>query len=178
MRNLNLVAAVAVIGFSSAAAPADQFKPSKAQQVKLGMQAADQIRKKEKVLPDSDPRVRLVRRIGERLVAASDMKDQPWKFSFDVIESKQVNAFALPGGPTFVYTGLLDKLESEDELAGVMGHELTHVFKEHWAKQYAETQKRQLGLGILLTVIHANSGIQNLGSVVDVLASTKYSRSE
>lgn len=178
MRTLSIFAAVAVIGLSATAAPADQFKPSKSQQVKLGLQAADEIRKKQHVLPDYDPRVRLVRRIGERLVSVSDVKGEPWKFSFDVIDSKEVNAFALPGGPTFVYTGLLDKLESEDELAGVMGHELTHVIKEHWAKQYAATQKRELFLGILLTVSHANSGFQNLGSLVDVIEGTKYSRSE
>jgi predicted Zn-dependent protease len=59
-----------------------------------------------------------------------------------------------------------------------MGHEMTHVFKEHWAKQYADTQKRELGLGILLTILHANSAFQNLGSVVDVIEATKYSRSE
>ena len=168
-------AALCVVGTE---ARADSFKPSKSQQVKLGTQAATQIRKQQRVLPDSDPRVKLVRKIGQKLMGTVDMGKDPWKFSFDVIESKEINAFALPGGPTFVYTGLLDKLETEDELAGVMGHEMTHVLKEHWAQQYAATQKRELGIGILLGVLHANSAFQNLGSVLDLVEGTKYSRKE
>jgi beta-barrel assembly-enhancing protease len=178
MRTLTALVATAAIALSAAPARADQFKPSRDQQVKLGTQAAAEIRKKEKVLPEYDPRVRLVRRIGNKILGTIDLKDQPWKFSFDVIESKQVNAFALPGGPTFVYTGLLDKLESEDELAGVMAHELTHTVKEHWAKQYASNQKRQLGIGILLGVLRANSAWQNVGGLVNALEATKFSRSE
>jgi len=178
MKYMTALVAAGAIAFSAVPAHAGQFKPSKNDQVKLGMQAAEQIRQKSHVLPESDPRVRLVRKIGYKLLNTVDMKNLPWKFSFDVIESKEVNAFALPGGPTFIYTGLLDKLESEDELAGVMGHEMTHVFKEHWAKQYEATQKRELGLGILLGVLHANSAFQNLGSLVDVVEQTKYSRSE
>lgn len=178
MRNVTLLVAAAALGLAACQASADQFMPSKSEQVKLGMQAADQIRKQQHVLPDTDPRVRLVRKIGEKLLGTVDMKGLPWKFSFDVIESKEVNAFALPGGPTFVYTGLMDKLESEDELAGVMGHEMTHVLREHWARQYASTQKRELGIGILLTVLHANGAMQDLGNVLDVVEQTKYSRSE
>lgn len=175
-----LTAFVAAIAVAATATPvhADAFKPSKAKQVELGLQAADQIRKKQHVLPDYDQRVRLVRKIGNKLLRTVDMRNQPWKFTFDVIDSKEVNAFALPGGPTFVYTGLLDKLETEDELAGVMGHEMTHVLKEHWAQQYASTQKRELGIGLLLGVLHANNAFQNLGSLVDVLEATRYSRSE
>ena len=172
-----LVLAISVFA-SASPAGADAFKPSKAKQVELGMQAAEQIRKQSHVLPDYDPRVKLVRRIGNKLLRTMDMHDLPWKFSFDVLDSKEVNAFALPGGPTFIYTGLLDKLETEDELAGVMGHEMTHVFREHWAQQYAATQKRELGIGLVLGILHANSAFQNLGDLVDVMEQTKYSRSE
>src|SRR5579885_198028 len=178
MRRFSPLLAAFVLVTPAALAHGDAFKPSKAEQVKLGMQAADQIRRQQHVLPDSDPRVKLVRRIGQRLLATVNTGKDPWKFSFDVIQSKDVNAFALPGGPTFIYTGLLDKLETEDELAGVMGHEMTHVLKEHWAQQYASTQKRELGIGILLSVFHANSAFQNLGNIVDVVEATKYSRSE
>ncbi len=178
MRALSVLLAIAAMGISAAPAHADAFKPSKSQQVKLGLQAAEQLRKQGHVLPDSDPRVKLVRRIGQKLLSTVNYGKDPWKFSFDVVDSKQVNAFALPGGPTFIYTGLLDKLETEDELAGVMGHEMTHVLKEHWAQQYATTQKRELGIGILLTVIHANNALQNIGSALDLIEATKYSRKE
>jgi len=163
---------------SAAPAHADAFKPSKAQQVKLGAQAAAHLHRQGHVLPDSDPRVKLVRRVGERLLSTVNLGKDPWKFSFDVVDSKQVNAFALPGGPTFIYTGLLDKLETEDELAGVMGHEMTHVLKEHWAQQYASTQRRELLIGLVLTVTHANNALQNIGSALDLIEQTKYSRGE
>ncbi len=162
-----LSVAIAIFGLS-AIGRGDMFKPSPAQQVELGKRAADDLRKKEKVLPSTDPRVRLVRRIGQKLIKTFK-DDKPWQFSFDVIESKQVNAFALPGGPTFIYTGLLDKLKTEDELAGVMGHELTHVRREHWAYAYRDSQQHQLGLTVLLMVLRANSNVANIASISDDL---------
>src|SRR5437764_5414128 len=130
-------------------AQADMFKPSKAQQVQLGKRAADELRRKERVLPSSDPRVQTLRRVGSRLLSTVRTSD-PWEFRFDVIDSKQVNAFALPGGPTFFYTGLLDKMKTEDELAGVLGLEMTHVLEEHWAYAYADSHKRNLLLNFAL----------------------------
>lgn len=161
---------------SPVALGADMFKPSPKQQVELGKRAAEELRKNEKVLPESDPRVRLVRRIGKKLLATFH-DDKPWQFSFDVIQSKEVNAFALPGGPTFIYTGLLDHLKTEDELAGVMGHELTHVRKEHWAYAYRDSQQRQLGLTALLMIFRANNSVANLASIGnDVIFNLPFSR--
>lgn len=173
---LPLVAALAV----GVGAPAQaQFgKPSQADQVKLGHQAADEVRKKEKVLPTYDDRVRAVRRIGQSLVSVMDAKSRkPWDFTFDVIQSNTINAFALPGGPTFVYTGLLDKLTTEDQIAGVMAHELTHVRREHWAYQYRDQQQKGLLLNLGLLVFGANrttAGLANIG--LDVLVNLPYSR--
>jgi len=147
----------------------DTFKPSPDEQVKLGLRAAADLRKKEKVLPDDNPKVRLVRRIGNKLLSTFH-DDKPWKFSFDVIESKEVNAFSLPGGPTFIYTGLLDKLKTEDELAGIMGHELTHVRKEHWAYAYRDQQQHQIGLTIILILAHANNTVANAANITDEAA--------
>jgi len=160
--------ALAVVLLAGSAS-ADMFKPSKEQQVSLGIRAADELRHKEKVLPSTDPRVRLVRRVGSRLLSTLDDRGEPWVYSFDVIESKQINAFALPGGPTFVFTGLLDRLKTEDELAGILGHELTHVRRQHWAYAYADSQKRQLGLALLLTLGNASSTVGNLASISNQL---------
>lgn len=157
-----------------------QFKPSMQQQIELGQKAADQIRKEEKVLPASDPRVIEVRRIGDRLVEllpSKDGKRKPFRYSFDVIESRELNAFALPGGPIFIYTGLLDNLATEDMLAAILGHEMIHVQNEHWASAYADNQKRRLGLALLLGLIRANDTVFNLASVSDqLLFQLPYSR--
>jgi beta-barrel assembly-enhancing protease len=137
-KSLSAIFALALVSVSHG-----QFaKPSVTQQIKLGKQAAQDLRKHEKVLPESDLRVQTLRRVARRILSSSVDPKVPWEFSFDVIDSKEVNAFALPGGPTFFYTGLMDRLKTEDELAGVLGHELTHVLKEHWAHAYRDQQNR------------------------------------
>jgi beta-barrel assembly-enhancing protease len=154
----------------------DPFKPSPNQQAQLGQRAAADLKKKEKVLPETDPRVVMVRKVGNHLLSTFK-DDKPWKFSFDVIASKEVNAFALPGGPTFVYTGLLEKLKTQDELAGVLGHELTHVRREHWAYGYRDEQKRSLGLAALLIFTHANRSTADIASIGnDVIFNLPFSR--
>lgn len=152
---------------------ADPFRPSKKQQVQLGQRAADTIRREEKVLPDKDIRVVTLRRVAAKLMAAMPAKEmKEWQFSFDVVESKEVNAYALPGGPIFFYTGLLEKLKSEDELAGVLGHEMIHVTKQHWASAYADNTKRKLGLGVLLMLVDANQIAADLANLADDLVLT------
>lgn len=155
----------------------DMFTPSATDQVKLGQRAASQIRQQQKVLPASDPRVRLLRRVANRILASVNDPKKPWEYSFDVIESKELNAFALPGGPTFFYSGLIDKMKTEDELAGVLGHELTHVRKEHWAHMYGEQQKRDLGITLVLVFTKANRALSDLASIGnDVFFNLRYSR--
>src|SRR4051812_40966506 len=96
------LAFAAVLALSLAvSAPAQFGKPSKQQQVQLGLRAANELRSKEKVLPSYDDRVKTLRRVANRLLGTVDDQGQPWQYSFDVIQSKDVNAFALPGGPTF-----------------------------------------------------------------------------
>jgi predicted Zn-dependent protease len=172
------ILAVSMALLGSAPRLCAQFgKPNQNEQLNLGKRAAKQIRGSEKLLPSTDPRVVTVRKVASNLLRTFDDRDRPWEFSFDVIEGKEVNAFALPGGPMFVYTGLLDKIKTEDELAGVLGHELTHVRREHWAYQYRDQQQRNLGLTALLTILRANSDIQNLaGLSSEVLMDLPYSR--
>lgn len=163
---------------ANAAIAADIFKPGKADQVKLGQRAAAEVRQKERVLPASDERVRTLRRVASRLLAQMDDGKDPWQYSFDVIDNKSVNAFALPGGPTFFFTGLLDRLSTEDQLAGVLAHELTHVRREHWAYAYRDQQQRALGLNLLLIFTRANNTVGGLASIAnDLLFNLPFSRS-
>lgn len=181
MRASPLLALVIALPVSAHA----QFKPSRGKQVELGNQAAADIRKKEKVLPDTDVRVKTLRRVGLRILAAmyppESMKDpkkkEPWNFTFDVVVSDQINAFALPGGPTFFYTGLLEKMNSEDELAAVIGHELTHVRKEHWANAYNDSMKREGLLTLVAVFGRVNKDAMNvLGAVNDFGFELPFSR--
>ncbi len=102
----------------------------------------------------------------------------PWQWSFDVIDSHEINAFSLPGGSTFFYTGLLDKLKSEDELAAVLGHEMTHVRREHWAKAYGDEQLRSIGFSLLLGALKASDAIYDATSLFNSMYSLKFSRGD
>ncbi|HLO99517.1 MAG TPA: M48 family metalloprotease [Fimbriimonas sp.] len=153
----------------AAGANAQMFKPSKNDQLKAGQEYAAKLRKEEKVLPNNDPRVILIRDIGRRLLATRTPREisrEPWQFTFDVIDSKEVNAFALPGGPVFFYTGLINKVTTVDELAGIMGHELIHVRREHWASAVNAQQERSAGIMILGSIFGASRQTVDIAQIV------------
>lgn len=123
------------------------------QQEKLGLQAAREVYKQMPVLPDSSPLTKYVQNIGERL-ARTIPPQHSWPFQFHVIEQKEINAFALPGGPMFVNVGTIRAADSEAELAGVMAHEMAHVYMQHSAKQ----QQKSSVLGGLAGIAGAIAG--------------------
>jgi predicted Zn-dependent protease len=157
----------------------DNFKPGKDEQLSLGKAVALNLRTHLNVLPSTDPRVRELRDVGSRLLSAADFKGDPWEFSFDVIDDpKEVNAFSLPGGPVFFFTGLLNHIKTEDELAGILGHEMTHVLRQHWAYAYADSQKRNLILDLGLILFHAGQAVSDLGSLGNEIVDLKFSRKD
>jgi len=122
----------------------NSFRPS--QDVQLGRQAAAQVRRQLPLLNDG-PTDALVEQIGRRLVAAvpARMAQPAFRYSFDVVNLREINAFALPGGPMFLNRGMLQAAHTDDEVAGVMAHELSHVILRHGTLQAAKAQKFQLG---------------------------------
>ncbi len=175
VRALLAAAALAVCLPASA-----QFKPSMGEQLKIGKEAADKVRKDNRMIPANDPRSQAVARIGKALVNQIPQKERDAKkfeYTFEVIDGDQVNAFMLPGGPSFIYTGLLEKVKTEDELAGIIGHEITHARNEHFANQYNDSMKRRVGLLVLLGITGANSTIINVADLANqVLGDLTYSR--
>jgi hypothetical protein len=112
---------------------------SREKQVQLGLQAAAQVYQQMPVLPDSSPETQYIQALGKRLVAVIP-KDRTWPYQFHVLAQKEVNAFALPGGPMFVNVGTITTVDNEAELAGVMAHEMGHVYMQHSAKQLHKTE--------------------------------------
>jgi beta-barrel assembly-enhancing protease len=112
---------------------------SREKQIQLGLQAAAQVYQQMPVLPDSSPETQYIQSLGKRLVAVIP-KDRTWPYQFHVIAQKEVNAFALPGGPMFVNVGTITTVDNEAELAGVMAHEMGHVYMQHSAKQLRKTE--------------------------------------
>ncbi|MCA0375755.1 MAG: M48 family metalloprotease [Gemmatimonadetes bacterium] len=116
---------------------------SEAQEIQMGKQAAQGDLQRLGELP-SQPLRDLVRTMGLRMAAQSERPQLPWEFH--VLDDAAVNAFAYPGGFIFVTRGLLTHLNSEAELAEVVGHEIGHVTAKHSVVQMSQAQAAQIGL--------------------------------
>ena len=106
-------------------------------------------------MPASDPSSRYINSLGQKLAAAAPGYKFP--YTFKVVEEKSINAFAMPGGPIYFHTGLIEQA-SEGELAGVMGHEIAHVVMRHSTRQASRQMKAQLPLAILGGVLGSTVG--------------------
>ena len=134
------------LGLQAAVAAQRELKPgfnlfSKQQDVQLGQEAAQQIERQVRLVrtPELND---YVSRIGRRL-AAQPQADQ-YPYTFKVVQDKNINAFALPGGPTYVNTGLISAADNEAQLAGVMAHEIAHVALRHGTNQASKANLIQL----------------------------------
>ena len=103
--------------------------------------------------PDGHPQVRRLRAIAARMIPFADRfnpRARQWKWEVNLIGSKQVNAFCMPGGKIAIYTGILDTLKlTDDEVAIVMGHEIAHALREHARARLAKSQITNLGANLL-----------------------------
>ena len=105
---------------------------SPSQEMQMGLQAERQILSTQPI--SHDPRLNaMVRNVGSRIARAANQPNYQWEFH--VIKSPQVNAFCLPGGKIFVYTGLFRVVNNENELAIVLGHEVAHAIARHGAER-------------------------------------------
>ena len=104
----------------------------KQQDIQLGREYAQQVERQMSVVPNKELND-YVTRVGMRLVRQGGLEDYPYYFK--VVQDDSINAFALPGGPTYVHTGLLKAAENEAQLAGVLAHELSHVVLRHGTHQ-------------------------------------------
>ena len=156
-----IVAAIALFGYfgSSVFNPITEEKQhggsiTPEQEVALGLQAAPEMAQQFGG-EDPDPQLQaLVDKVGERLVARSAAAQTPYQYDFHVLnDAETINAFALPGGQVFITEGLLKRLKTEGQLAGVLGHEIGHVVARHGAEHIAKQQLTQglTGAAVLAT---------------------------
>ena len=116
---------------------------SKQQDVELGQQNAAQVRKQMPIVRDPFLN-QYVNEIGKRLASSQEARDSGFPFTFEVVADPTINAFALPGGPMFINTGLLKAVDNEAQLAGVMGHEMSHVILRHGTNQASKSELLQI----------------------------------
>src|SRR5437870_10858034 len=135
------------------------------QDVQLGREASVQVRQELPILHD-DAVTSYVQDLGRRLVSAipPELQHREFSYTFEVVNVREINAFALPGGPMFVNRGMIEAAKTEGEVAGVMAHELSHVALRHGTAQASAATKYQIGT-IAGAVIGAIIG-GNVGSIV------------
>lgn len=154
------------------------------QEVALGLESAPEMARQMGGESDpSDPNTRRVQAVGRKVVENSAAARSPYTFDFHLLRDPEtLNAFALPGGQVFITYGLLSKLESEDQLAGVLGHEIGHVVNRHGAEHMATGQ-----LGQLLTMAAGVAATDENGrgqraamvaAMVNQMVQLKYSRGD
>src|SRR6266853_3930889 len=149
---------------------------SESQEVELGKQAKVEAEQAYGVYKEKAELNSYVEGVGKNLAAHSDRPNLP--YSYEVIDDSSVNAFALPGGPIFITRGILAHLNSEAQMAAVLGHETGHVAARHSANQLSKQQVAQLGLGIgsvLSPVVSSVAGVASVGLSVLFL---KFSRDD
>lgn len=133
-----------------------------AQEMQLGLQSYRQILADSRgQVQTSGPLVEKVREVGRRISKAAENEDPGFKWEFNVIDSRQVNAFALPGGYTAVYTGIIPVAENENGLAAIMGHEIGHALAHHGAERMAQQNlQRIVGAGVSVSAGGMDVGAQ------------------
>ena len=159
---------------------------SPSQEIRLGLESAPTMaREMGGEVPANDPRTQEVQKIGQMIIQGTIAQKSPWQFKFHLLaDPETVNAFALPGGQVFITLGLLNRLQTEAQLAGVLSHEVGHVLERHSAQQMA---KSQLGQWLIAAVgsaasdsSHASEGYSAtmIASVVNQMMQLRYSRKD
>jgi predicted Zn-dependent protease len=146
------------------------------QEMALGFESAKQVLQTQKV--STDPvRNAQVKRIGQRIAKTTEALhhvNYQWEF-FVIDNDKEANAFCLPGGKVFVYTGLFKYAANDDELAAVMGHEIAHALARHGAERMSSGQMQQVGGQILGAVMQTQGNPANTAMAMQAFGmGTKY----
>ena len=168
---------LAVFGQTKISYHNNKYKP--ADDLRLGRQAAAEAEQQFPLLRDSEVN-NYVERVGQRLVAAipQEFQHPEFRYYFKVVNARDINAFALPGGPMYVNRGMIEAARTEGEMAGVMAHELSHVALRHGTAQATKAQKYAIGAGIagILGTILAGPAVGQLAQLPVGVYFLKFSR--
>ena len=170
---------MAVLAQTRISMPKNKYKVQ--DDIRLGQEAAAQVSRQFPMLKDPQTK-RYVENVGRRLVAAipAEFNQPAFSYEFDVVNARDINAFALPGGPMFVNRGMIEAAKNEGEMAGVMAHEISHVALRHATAQATKQSSfgNQLGtIGLILggAILGGQGGAQ-LGAMGAQVIQTRYSR--
>ena len=151
---------------------------TKEQEMMMGLQSAPSMAQEYGGLYPDEKAQAYVKQVGQRIVQNSDVKNEGYQFDFHLLaDPNVVNAFALPGGQVFITQALFGRLQNEDQLAGIFGHEITHVVARHGSQQMAQQAllKGVTGAAVIAAGDYSSSqGIQMIANMIGM----KYGRSQ
>ncbi len=151
---------------------------SKDEEIALGLNAAPQMAQEYGGLDKSAADQERVKRIGARLLNSESLQSSDYAYNFHLLADRStINAFALPGGQVFITRALYDKLESDAEIAGVLGHEIGHVVGRHGAERLAKQQLTQ-GLAGAAGVATGDHSGQQMAMMIGQVVNMKYGRED
>jgi len=145
--------------------PKNRYTPQ--QDVEIGREGAAEVRKQYPII-ENEQIARYLTALGDRLVANAppELKQPVYEYSFTPVNLKEINAFALPGGPMFVHRGMFDAAAEEGEVVGVMAHELSHVLLRHGTANASKAQNPWLQLGQLAGAVGGAVAGGGIGSMI------------
>jgi len=147
------------------------------QEIAIGLQSAPSMAEKHGGLYPSQQAQEQVDRVGQKLVKNSIASQSPYQFDFHLLrDPESINAFALPGGQIFITYALYSRLQNEDQLAGVLGHEIGHVVGRHSAERMA---KQGLTQGLISGVmVGGGEGTGQMAAMIGNVINMKYGRGD
>jgi predicted Zn-dependent protease len=150
---------------------------SQQQEVELGASTAQQVAAQLPLVRDGAS-LNYINALGNRLAGVTDDRNLTWHFN--IVDSREINAFAVPGGWVYVNRGLIEKANTMSELAGVLGHEIGHVTRRHSVQQMQQAQGANVGLTLACTLTRVcNSGASQAAiNVGGTALFAKFSRSD
>lgn len=151
---------------------------SEEQAIQIGLESHKEIVDEFGVYDEIPELNRLITEIGMQIAAASDRPELPWRFT--LLDTPMINAMAVPGGQIYVTRGILERMNSRDELAGVIGHEVAHVAAKHAEARISQSQLAQIGL-VLGSILAGPAATQTYGGIAQIgaqLLFQRYSRTQ
>jgi predicted Zn-dependent protease len=145
---------------------------SQQQEIQMGQEYAQQINAQLPIVQDPELN-RYINVLGDSIARLTSRKDLDWHFF--IVDSKEVNAFAVPGGYVYVNRGLIERSDKMDEVAGVLGHEIGHVVRRHTVKQMEKEQGANIGI-TLACVLTGVCNSQVAGAAINIAGSAVFAR--
>lgn len=159
--------------------PAEQVEAAADQQYRQMLREAQQ---KRALAPDDHPQVRRLRAVADRIVPFAlpwNARARQWRWEINLIGSRDLNAFCMPGGKIAFYYGILQKLQlTDDEVAQIMGHEIAHALREHARERMGKTAATRIGAGLLSSLLGLGSTGDTLLNMGGQLLTLRFSRED